>query len=154
MFPEDFLRSHGAEMIATGEQTIRSAGAQRGFGALLVLMVRLLFDMAARLPAEHGSELMSDVRYGLRFMLGSKGMVAAVSLSTGRRAMSRASASRKPWLPFRRRSRIPTSSPTPAQIARFDRPPLTWRRWQYPSSGTDKSSVSGATLSRRIILRF
>jgi predicted permease len=83
MFPEDFLRSHGAEMIATGEQTIRSAGAQRGFGALLVLMVRLLFDMAARLPAEHGSELMSDVRYGLRFMLGSKGMVAAVSLSTG-----------------------------------------------------------------------
>ncbi len=49
--PEDFLKQHGPEMIATGELTIRDVAAHRGFRGLLSLMFHLVLDLARRLPS-------------------------------------------------------------------------------------------------------
>jgi len=81
--PEDFLRSYGPEMIAAGEDTIRDVAAKRGYRGLALLMFHLLFDLIRRLPAEHLSEFLTDMRHAVRTLARSKGMVIAVSLSTG-----------------------------------------------------------------------
>jgi macrolide transport system ATP-binding/permease protein len=81
--PEDFLRSYGPEMITAGEDTIRDVAAKRGYRGLALLMFHLLFDLIRRLPAEHLSEFLTDVRHAVRTLARSKGMVIAVSLSTG-----------------------------------------------------------------------
>ena len=81
--PEDFLRSYGPEMITAGEDTIRDVAAKRGYRGLALLMFHLLFDLIRRLPAEHLNEFLTDVRHAFRTLARSKGMVIAVSLSTG-----------------------------------------------------------------------
>jgi predicted permease len=81
--PEDFLRLYGREMILTGEDTIRNVTERRGWRGLAILMLRLIVDLTRRLPREHMSEFVSDIRLGVRTLASSKGMVLAVALSTG-----------------------------------------------------------------------
>jgi predicted permease len=80
-FPYEFRNAYGAEMLHVTEDAIESIWRRYGARGL----VRLLLDLALRLPAEYLTELAHDVRYGLRMLAGSPGFtaVAAISLSLG-----------------------------------------------------------------------
>src|SRR5262249_36251735 len=82
-FPEDFLRLYGQEMIDAGEDTIRYVARRRGLRGLGFVMLHLLFDFARRLPAEHFSEFVTDVRDANRTLMSSKTVVLLIALSTG-----------------------------------------------------------------------
>ena len=76
-FPDDFQSTYGEDLLQVTEETVKSIGPL-GY-------VRLLLDLAIRIPIEHAAELWQDARYGLRALIGSPGFtsVALISLSLG-----------------------------------------------------------------------
>jgi len=80
-FPAEFKNAYGDELVQVTEDAIDGIWRQHGVPGL----VRLLLDIAFRVPAEHVAELHRDVRYALRTLALSPGftMVALVSLSLG-----------------------------------------------------------------------
>jgi putative ABC transport system permease protein len=80
-FPHEFQNVYGDELLQTAEDAIEDIWRRHGIAGLL----RLLLDIAIRVPAEYLAELRGDLRHGLRMLAGSKGFtaVALISLSLG-----------------------------------------------------------------------
>ncbi|HTQ57302.1 MAG TPA: ABC transporter permease [Bryobacteraceae bacterium] len=80
-FPYEFKNAYGEELIKTTEDAIEEIWRSHGVFGLL----RLLLDIALRIPAEYIAEMRQDVHYGLRMLAGSPGFtgVALVSLCLG-----------------------------------------------------------------------
>jgi len=80
-FPYEFKNVYGDELLQAVEDGIESIWRRHGVAGLL----RLLLDVAIRVPAEHFAELGQDIRHGVRVLAGSPGFtaVAMISLSLG-----------------------------------------------------------------------
>lgn len=78
-FPYEFKVVYGAEVIQLGEDIVEDIARQNGLWGLL----RLLADVAIRLPIEYLSEMRGDLIYALRTLAKSRGFAAVGILSLG-----------------------------------------------------------------------
>jgi putative ABC transport system permease protein len=80
-FPQEFKNVYGDELLQAAEDAVGPIWRRHGITGL----VRLLLDIAIRVPAEYLTELRHDIRHGLRMLAGSPGFtaVALISLSLG-----------------------------------------------------------------------
>ena len=80
-FPHEFKLVYGAEVTQLGEDILEEVAQRHGFGGL----VRLVADIAIRMPLEYLSEMRGDFRYAARGLMKSPGfsLVGIVSLGIG-----------------------------------------------------------------------
>ena len=80
-FPHEFKNVYGDELLQVAGDAVEPIWRRHGAAGLL----RLLADVAIRVPAEYAAELRRDVRHGVRMLRGSPGFtaVALISLSLG-----------------------------------------------------------------------
>lgn len=80
-FPHEFKLAYGTEVEHLGEDIVEQVAARQGFFGLL----RLLGDIAVRVPIEYLSEMRRDMRYAVRTLAKSPGfaLVAIVSMGLG-----------------------------------------------------------------------
>jgi len=80
-FPHEFKVAYGADVLEVGEDAIADIAKREGTLGL----VRLLADIAARVPVEYASEMKRDLRYAVRGLLKSPGfaLVGIISMGLG-----------------------------------------------------------------------
>jgi predicted permease len=78
-FPHEFQMVYGADVIQLGEDAIDDVWTQHGFFGLL----RVLADIAMRLPVEYLSEMRRDLAYAVRTLGKSRGFAAVGVISLG-----------------------------------------------------------------------
>jgi putative ABC transport system permease protein len=80
-FPHEFKLVYGTELMQLGEDVVEEIAHRHGVAGL----IRLLADIAIRLPVEYMSEMRRDLRYAVRALIKSPGfaLVGIVSLGLG-----------------------------------------------------------------------
>src|ERR1700683_3395718 len=80
-FPHEFKLAYGAEVTQLGEDVVEEIAKRQGVAGL----IRLLADIAIRVPLEYLSEMRGDMRYGLRALIKSPGfaLVGIISMGLG-----------------------------------------------------------------------
>jgi predicted permease len=80
-FPHEFKMAYGAEVLHLGEDLVEQVAQRHGAAGL----IRLIGDIAIRVPLEYLSEMRRDMRYGLRALIKSPGfaLVGIVSMGIG-----------------------------------------------------------------------
>jgi macrolide transport system ATP-binding/permease protein len=80
-FPHEFKLAYGPEVLQLGEDVVGDIAQRRGAAGL----IRLIADIAMRLPIEYLSEMRQDMRYGLRALRKSPGfaLVGIISMGLG-----------------------------------------------------------------------
>ncbi|MGC2698078.1 MAG: ADOP family duplicated permease [Candidatus Angelobacter sp.] len=80
-FPHEFKLAYGAEVMQLGEDVVDEIAKRHGVAGL----VRLVADIAIRVPIEYLSEIRRDMRYAVRAMMKSPGfaLVGIVSMGIG-----------------------------------------------------------------------
>src|SRR5712671_4811289 len=80
-FPHEFKLAYGTEVMQLGEDVIDEIAKRHGAAGL----VRLIADIAIRVPLEYLSEMRGDMRYAMRALLKSPGfaLVGIISMGLG-----------------------------------------------------------------------
>src|SRR5271163_1153586 len=80
-FPHEFKLAYGQEMMQLGEDAVEDIAKRHG----LLGLIRLIADIAIRVPIEYLSEMRGDMRYGWRALLKSPGfaLVGIISMGLG-----------------------------------------------------------------------
>lgn len=80
-FPHEFKLAYGTEVTQLGEDVVEDIAKRQGVAGL----IRLIADIAIRVPLEYLSEMRSDMRYGLRALIKSPGfaLVGIISMGLG-----------------------------------------------------------------------
>ena len=80
-FPHEFKLAYSPEVTQLGKDIIDGIARRQGVAGL----VRLIADVAIRIPVEYLSEMRRDMRYGLRALIKSPGfaLVSIVSMGLG-----------------------------------------------------------------------
>lgn len=80
-FPHEFKLAYGDEMMQMGEDVVEEIAKRHGTAGL----VRLMADIAIRVPVEYASELRGDLRYAWRALRKSPGfaLVGVISMGLG-----------------------------------------------------------------------
>src|SRR5215472_4681850 len=80
-FPHEFKLAYGTEVEQVGEDVIEETARRQGILGLL----RVLLDIAIRVPLEYASEIRGDMRYASRTLMKSPGfaLVGIISMALG-----------------------------------------------------------------------
>jgi macrolide transport system ATP-binding/permease protein len=80
-FPHEFKLAYGTEVTQLGEDVVEDIAKRHGALGL----IRLIVDIAIRVPLEYVSEMRGDMRYGLRALIKSPGfaLVGIISMGLG-----------------------------------------------------------------------
>ena len=78
-FPHEFKLAYGDEVTQLGEDVVEEIAKRQGIAGLL----RLIADIAIRVPIEYFSEMRQDMRYSLRALLKSPGFALVGIISIG-----------------------------------------------------------------------
>jgi macrolide transport system ATP-binding/permease protein len=78
-FPHEFKLVYGTEVLQLGEDSIKDIAKRHGTAGL----IRLIADIAMRVPLEYLSEMHGDMRYALRALLKSPGFALVGIISMG-----------------------------------------------------------------------
>jgi hypothetical protein len=78
-FPHEFKLMYGEEVIQLGEDALKDIARQYGILGIL----RMVLDLAVRIPIEYLSEIRRDLAYALRTVAGSPGFAITAILSLG-----------------------------------------------------------------------
>jgi macrolide transport system ATP-binding/permease protein len=80
-FPHEFNLAYGDEVMQLGEEVVQRIAQRHGAAGL----IRIIADIALRLPIEYLSEMRQDVRYAMRALIKSPGfaLVGIVSMGLG-----------------------------------------------------------------------
>ncbi|HLJ30253.1 MAG TPA: ABC transporter permease [Candidatus Angelobacter sp.] len=78
-FPHEFKLVYGTEVLQLGEDVVEQTARRYGAAGL----VRLIADIAIRVPLEHLSEMRRDMRYAWRSLIKSPGFALVGILSMG-----------------------------------------------------------------------
>jgi predicted permease len=80
-FPHEFKLAYGTEVMQLGEDVIADIAKRHG----AVGLIRIIADIAIRVPLEYLSEMRADMRYALRALIKSPGfaLVGIISMGLG-----------------------------------------------------------------------
>src|SRR5271168_2218972 len=78
-FPHEFQLAYGADVMQLGEDVLKEIAKTHG----AVGLIRLIADIAIRLPLEYLSEMRADMRYAMRALLKSPGFALVGIISMG-----------------------------------------------------------------------
>ena len=80
-FPHEFKLAYGDDMVQLGDDAVEDLAKREGAAGL----IRLLADIAVRLPIEYLGEIRQDMRYASRALIKSPGfaLVGIVSMGLG-----------------------------------------------------------------------
>src|SRR5690348_12917589 len=80
-FPHEFKLAYGADVLQLGEDAVKDIAKRHGTWGL----IRLIADIAVRVPLEYLSEMRGDVAYGVRGLRKSPGfaLVGIISMALG-----------------------------------------------------------------------
>src|SRR5579864_5780225 len=78
-FPHEFKLAYGTEVMQLGEDVVDEIAKRQGTAGLM----RLIADIAIRVPLEYLSEMRQDMRYSLRALLKSPGFALVGIVSIG-----------------------------------------------------------------------
>jgi macrolide transport system ATP-binding/permease protein len=80
-FPHEFKLAYGTEVMQLGEDVVEEIAKRHG----AVGLIRLIADIAIRVPLEYLNEMRGDMRYGLRALIKSPGfaLVGIISMGLG-----------------------------------------------------------------------
>lgn len=80
-FPHEFKLLYGTEVMQLGEDVVEEIAREHGMAGL----IRLVADIAIRVPMEYLSEMRRDLRYAVRALIKSPGfaLVGIISLGLG-----------------------------------------------------------------------
>jgi predicted permease len=78
-FPHEFKLAYGTEVTQLGEDVVEEIAKRQGTAGLL----RLIADIAIRVPLEYLSEMRQDMRYSVRALLKSPGFALVGIISIG-----------------------------------------------------------------------